>query len=133
MYGIDEKEMARVAKPEPMKTQLGLKAIRRKNANGYHYFIANLTPDDIEARVPLAVDFKGARWFNPLNGDISLVDYEGGNVAIQLRSGESMILQVYDDSMGGTLPKPVSTCLHQAPLPLPTLGPRTTETSTSRP
>ena len=121
MYGIDEKEMARVAKPEPMKTQLGLKAIRRKNANGYHYFIANLTPDDIDARVPLAVDFKGARWFNPLNGDISLVDYEGGNVAIQLRSGESMILQVYDDSMGGTLPKPVSTCLHQAP---PSVYPR---------
>ena len=121
MYGIDEKEMARVAKPEPMKTQLGLKAIRRKNANGYHYFIANLTPDDIDARVPLAVDFKGARWFNPLNGDISLVDYEGGNVAIQLRSGESMILQVYDDSMGGSLPKPVSTCLHQAP---PSVYPR---------
>ncbi len=121
MYGIDEKEMARVAKPEPMKTQLGLKAIRRKNANGYHYFIANLTPDDIDARVPLAVDFKGARWYNPLNGDISLVDYEGGNVAIQLRSGESMILQVYDDSMGGPLPKPVSTCLHQAP---PSVYPR---------
>ena len=121
MYGIDEKEMARVAKPEPMKTQLGLKAIRRKNANGYHYFIANLTPNDIDARVPLAVDFKGARWFNPLNGDISLVDFESDNVAIQLRSGESMILQVYDDSMGGPLPKPVSTCLHQAP---PSVYPR---------
>ena len=118
MYGIDEKEMARVAKPEPMKTQLGLKAIRRKNANGYHYFIANLTPENINACVPLAVDFKGARWFNPLNGDISLVDYEGGNVAISLRSGESMILQVYDNSMGGPMPKPVSTCLHQAKPPV---------------
>ena len=118
MYGIDEMEMARVAKPEPMKTQLGLKAIRRKNANGYHYFIANLTPNDIDTRVPLAVDFKGARWFNPLNGNISLVDYADGNIAIRLRSGESMILQVYDESMGGPLPTPVSTCLHQAPPPV---------------
>ena len=44
LYGINEKEMSQVAKAEAMKTQLGLKAIRRKNANGYHYFIANLTP-----------------------------------------------------------------------------------------
>ena len=121
MYGIDEKQMAKAAKPEMMKTQLGLKAIRRKNANGYHYFMANLTPNDIVARVPLAVDFKDARWFNPLNGNISLVDYEKGEVTIHLRSGESMILQVYNDSMGGSLPTPVSTCLHQA---LPTVNPK---------
>jgi len=118
MYGIDTRQMAQAAKPEPMKTQLGLKAIRRKNANGYHYFIANLTPNDINARVPLAVDFKGARWFNPLNGDVSLVDFANGNVAINLRSGESMILQVYDEPMGGPIPTPVSTCLHQAPPPV---------------
>ena len=118
MYGIDTQQMAQAAKPEPMKTQLGLKAIRRKNANGYHYFIVNLTPNDINARVPLAVDFKGARWFNPLNGDVSLVDFANGNVAINLRSGESMILQVYDEPMGGPIPTPVSTCLHQAPPPV---------------
>ena len=118
MYVIDENEMARAAKPEAMKTQYGLKAIRRKNTNGYHYFIANLTPNDIDTQVPLAVDFKGARWFNPLNGAISLVDYDGNNGAIRLRSGESMILQVYDEWMGGPLPTPVKTCLHQAPPPV---------------
>ena len=47
MYGIDATEMSHVAKPENLKTQLGLKAIRRKNAGGYHYFMANLTPSDI--------------------------------------------------------------------------------------
>ena len=100
MYGIDADEMARVAKPEPMKTQYGLKAIRRKNANGYHYFIANLTPNDIEKRIPLAIDFKGARWFNPLNGDIAMADFNEDGIGVSLRSGESMILQTYDEPMG---------------------------------
>ena len=98
MYSIDAAEMARAAKPEPMKTQLGLKAIRRKNANGYHYFIANLTSHDIEERVPLAVDFKGARWFNPLNGDIKMADFNDDGIGITLRSGESMILQTYSEA-----------------------------------
>ena len=117
MYGIDARQMSEVAKPEPMKTRLGLKAIRRKNANGYHYFIANLTPNDIDDRVSLAVDFNGARWFNPLNGNVSMVDFSFGEIAIQLRSGESTILQVYDEPLGGSMPTPVSTCLHQAPPP----------------
>ncbi len=118
MYGISETEMAKTAKPEPMKTKLGLKAIRRKNANGYHYFIANLTPNDISEQVPLAVDYQGARWFNPLNGEISHAEYEHGLMTISLRSGESMILQVYDNYMGGPHPKPVSSCLHNAPPPV---------------
>ena len=96
MYGIDAAEMARAAKPEPMKTKLGLKAIRRKNANGYHYFIANLTPQDISETVELAVPFKGATCFNPLSGDICAAQVDGQSVKICLRSGESMILQTSD-------------------------------------
>ena len=95
MYGIDAAEMARAAKPEVMKTGLGLKAIRRKNANGHHYFIANLTPDDIAGRVKLAVPFKDAKWFNPLNGDIYQTSFVGDSIDICLRSGESMILQTF--------------------------------------
>ena len=97
MYGIDEQAMARVAKAEEMKTRLGLKAIRRKNANGYHYFMANLTPDDIHQQVRLAVPLKGAKWFNPLNGNISDAVVSGNTVDICLRSGESMILQTWHD------------------------------------
>jgi hypothetical protein len=96
MYGIDAQQMAETAKSEPMKTRLGLKAIRRKNATGYHYFIANLTSEDIHQRVPLAVAFKDAKWFNPLNGEISDVAFDGNGVDICLRSGESMILQTFD-------------------------------------
>ena len=97
MHGIDAAAMARTAKPEVMKTQLGLKAIRRKNATGYHYFIANLTPRDIHERVQMAVPFKAAKWFNPLNGDISEASVGADGIDICLRSGQSMILQVFSD------------------------------------
>jgi len=98
MYGIDETAMARTAKPEAMKTKLGLKAIRRKNSHGYHYFIANLTPKDIHQKVMLAVPFKGAKWFNPLNGDIADASFDSDGIDISLRSGESMILQTFNTS-----------------------------------
>ena len=93
IYGEDASAMARFAKPETMKTQFHLKAIRRKTAEGWHYFIANLTPNDMEADVPLAVDFKGATLFNPMNGDITPAPINDGKVHLTLRSGESIILQ----------------------------------------
>ena len=97
IYGTDVSAMARTARPEPMKTTLGLKAIRRKNSTGYHYFMANLTPADIKQTVRLAVPFKSAKWFNPLNGDISEANVDENGLLISLRSGESMILQTFDE------------------------------------
>ena len=88
------------AKPETMKTKYGLKAIRRKNPTGYHYFIANLSPNDIHDHLPLAVSFKDAVWFNPLNGDIIPASISADSIDICLRSGESMILQTYDSILG---------------------------------
>ena len=117
MYGIDKQEMARAAKPEPMKTQYGLKAIRRKNPTGYHYFIANLTPKDLYTGVlyqELAVPFKDALWFNPLNGEITRAKIKDGKIQIELRSGESMILQTFDEAIPTDLPyraiAPYSIC-----------------------
>ena len=107
MYGVDKDAMAKAAKPETMKTQLGLKAIRRKNANGYHYFMANLTPRDIFTGVSyqeLAVPFKDALWFNPLNGEITRAKIEDGKIQIELRSGESMILQTFNEAIPTSLP-----------------------------
>ena len=99
IYGTRAADLMAAAKPEAMKTECGLKAIRRKNATGYHYFIANLSPDDIEDRLPLAVSFKDAAWFNPLNGEIMPANISGDSIAIRLRSGESMILQTYDEPL----------------------------------
>ena len=102
LYGIDEQQMGQVARPEEMKTQLGLKAIRRKNASGYHYFMANLSPNDVHQQVRLAVPFKRAVWFNPLTGEIREASFSNQSVDICLRSGESMILQTYSEAQALT-------------------------------
>ena len=100
IYGENDADMARFAQPELMKSKLGLKAIRRKNDNGYHYFIANLTPNDVDEDVTMAVPFKDALWFNPLNGDIARCECSNGNkVSIHLKSGESMILQLFNEEI----------------------------------
>lgn len=99
IYGTQEADLMAAAKLEALKRECGLKAIRRHNPTGYHYFIANLSPRDIQDRLPLAVSFKDAVWFNPLNGDITAATISGDSIDISLRSGESMILQVYDEPL----------------------------------
>ena len=109
IYGENDADMARFAQPELMKSKLGLKAIRRKNDNGYHYFIANLTPNDVDEDVTIAVPFKDALWFNPLNGDIARCECSNGNkVSIHLKSGESMILQLFDEEITANI-SPLNT------------------------
>ncbi|MCR4918977.1 MAG: glycosyl hydrolase family 2 [Prevotella sp.] len=98
-YSTDASLLSAAATPEAMKTRCSLKAIRRKNATGHHYFIANLTPDDIKTRQKLAVSFNDAYWFNPLNGNITRATFGNDGIDICLRSGESMILQTYDRPM----------------------------------
>jgi len=97
-YTTDAEALKSAATPEAMKTSCGLKAIRRKNATGYHYFMANLTPQDMSDYVKLAVPFKKALWFNPLNGDRYAVNVDDeGEILVDLKSGESMILQTFDN------------------------------------
>ena len=98
--GTRAEDLSRAARPEAIKAECGLKAIRRSNPDGHHYFIANLSPDDIADRVQLAVPFKRAVWFNPLNGDISPACVTGDSIDISLRSGESRILQVWTEDQG---------------------------------
>lgn len=106
-YSVNPSELMKAAKPETIKTQYGLKAIRRKNPTGYHYFIANLKPTDLytgERYQELAVPFKDALWFNPLNGEITRAKIKDGKIQIELCSGESMILQTFDDAVVAKLP-----------------------------
>ena len=92
IYGEDDAQMSRLAKAEPMRSQLHLRAIRRQNDSGHHYFIANLTPEDVEAFVPLAVGYAAATWFNPMDGSTRPATIDSGRLHIRLRSGESRIL-----------------------------------------
>jgi hypothetical protein len=96
IYGIDEAAMQRAAAPEVMRARHGLRAIRRTNDTGHHYFIANLTPDDKAAWMPLTVPFRDAAWFDPLTGEISAAMVRGNQVYVSLLSGQSRILQTFD-------------------------------------
>ena len=105
VYGEDAAEMARHATPERLKTDLGLHMIRRSNESDHHYFIANLSPNDVDASVPLAVAAGSATWFDPMTGDIRPADMTQGGLRIRLRSGESRILQTKQTLQ--TLPQPL--------------------------
>ena len=106
--GEQAADMARFCQPEAMKTACGLRAIRRKTADGWHYFIANLSPRDVEADVALAVPFESAIWFNPMNGDIRPASVSNHQLHIALKSGESRILQISNQSSIYVVPeKPV--------------------------
>lgn len=94
--GIDVPALAAAARPEAMKRELGLKMIRRSNPAGHHYFVANLTPRDVAARVPLAVEVGEAVWYNPMDSTFAPAGLRRGEVAVKLRSGESRILIVRD-------------------------------------
>ncbi|MDE6629214.1 MAG: glycosyl hydrolase family 2, partial [Muribaculaceae bacterium] len=94
--GIDDAALRAAAEPEQMRAALKLRAIRRSNPEGHHYFIANLTGNDAEAEVPLAVGFTDAVWFNPMDGSMTRARVShDGKVAVSLRSGESRILHTY--------------------------------------
>ncbi|MBP5513255.1 MAG: glycosyl hydrolase family 2 [Bacteroidaceae bacterium] len=117
IYGEQEQEMARLAKAESMRKDCHLRVIRRKTGNGHHYFIANLTPNDIDAIVPLAVNDKSGWWFNPMTGSIEVAEYTQKGFHVRLRSGESRILQVTN------LPNPETTAKAIAPATIQLQGP----------
>ncbi len=96
-YGCDDKAMQAAAKPEQMKTDLHLKMIRRRNDKGYHYFISNLTPNDVNCDVELAVKFSSAMLFDPITGKKYAADITNGKVNLNLRSGQSIILETFDE------------------------------------
>ena len=101
--------MAHFAKAEPMRTEQGLRCIRRQNDEGYHYFIANLTPRDVNDMLALAVPFGGATLYNPMTGDITPATIKDGKVQLNLRSGESIILKTSAQPSAPTVAQPKRT------------------------
>lgn len=112
----DAASLQEAASQELMRSQYGLRAIRRINSTGHHYFIANLTPNDVDARIPLAVSYKDARWFNPMTGEILAADFNADGIQISLRSGESMILQTYDTPLTTRSPRRMLPTTESKPL-----------------
>ncbi|MBQ2208987.1 MAG: glycosyl hydrolase family 2 [Prevotella sp.] len=117
IHGEDAQAMARYANAEPMRRDMRLRAIRRKNGDGaYHYFIANLTPNDMTEDVTLAVPFQGAIWYDPMTALTTPALVTDGKVRISLRSGQSRILQTTPHSSLSTHHSTLST--HHSSLPI---------------
>lgn len=95
----DENLFNEVCKPEPMRRQMGLRFIRRANDTGYHYFISNLTDKDVADYVELAVNFESAALFNPIDGTIKRALVKDGKIYLNLKSGESVILQTFNNDI----------------------------------
>lgn len=89
------------AMPEAMKTSFDLSCVRRKNSDGYHYFISALTNRDTEGWIPLAVPARSAVLYNPMNGTSGKACLRQNNgkaeVYLQLVSGESVILRTFTE------------------------------------
>ena len=81
---------------ECMRTEDGLSCIRRSNPQGYHYFISNLQPKDVDNFIQLGVDFKDAVIYNPMDGTVGKAQVKDGKVRIQLASGQSIILRTFN-------------------------------------
>lgn len=77
IYNIEGRELARYAKPEELRTLLKMKMTRRRVGDAYRYFVANLTPNDVQDDVTLAST--------------------GNRVEVSLRSGESCFIDASND------------------------------------
>lgn len=92
--------------PEEMKTKFGLQAIRRVNATGHHYFISSLQNKGVDEWITLGTSAASAALFNPMTGECgeARVRQTDGKtqVYLQLKSGESIILQTYNQPLAAT-------------------------------
>ena len=88
---------------EEMKTKFGLQAIRRVNDTGHHYFISSLQSKGVDQWITLGTTAAAAALFNPMtgeSGEARLREINGKTqVYLQLKSGESIILQTYNQPL----------------------------------
>jgi hypothetical protein len=85
--------------PRESLADTGLQCIRRSFDGGHHYFIANLTAKPIDGWVPLSVNFASIEILDPLTGATGLAATRSGTtgqVYLQLKPGESIILRTFD-------------------------------------
>ncbi len=87
---------------EELKTKAQLQFIRRKNNTGYHYFISALKGEDTDTWITLPGKAQSVVFFNPLNGHAGMAEIKQNDqqtkVHIQLKSGESLVMQTYTNN-----------------------------------
>ena len=94
------------AQPEEMKTTYGLQCIRRSNNTGHHYFLSCLQAEGVNGWVTLGVSAECVWIFDPLTGEKGRAQtrlQEGRlQVRLQLESGQSLLLQTFNEPMKST-------------------------------
>jgi hypothetical protein len=77
----------------------GGKMIRRKNADGYHYFMAMLKNNPVDGWIPISVKAESAVFYDPLTGKTGKAALRENNgkteIYLQLKPGQSMILKTF--------------------------------------
>ena len=99
---VNVKELLRMAQPEELRTRLGLRFIRRTNPYGHHYFIANLTPNDVDDYISLSVSYRKALWYSPMTDEYSDIEEKDGKIRVSLLSGESRFLLLLGNGQSDT-------------------------------
>ncbi len=85
-------------------TDTGLKFVRRQFDGGKYYYIVNHTSKEINEFVPLNYSGKQVALMNPENGNFGIGEIQNNSVRIQLKSGESLIIQASENT-DITIPK----------------------------
>jgi len=85
-------------------TDTGLKFVRREFDGGKYYYIVNHTSKEINEFVPLNYSGKQVALMNPENGNFGIGEIQNNSVKIQLKSGESLIIQASENT-DITIPK----------------------------
>lgn len=85
-------------------TDTGLKFVRRQFDGGKYYYIVNHTSKEINELVPLNYSGKQVALMNPENGNFGIGEIQNNSVRIQLKSGESLIIQASENT-DITIPK----------------------------
>ncbi|MFA6778373.1 MAG: glycosyl hydrolase [Paludibacteraceae bacterium] len=84
---------------EEFKTKANLQYIRRRNRDGYHYFVSALKAEDTDVWITLPKHSESVVIFNPINGQkgkAQIKQVHGKTkIRLQLKSGESLILQTF--------------------------------------
>lgn len=80
----------------------GLRYTRRKDANGWIYFISNPPGNAaVNAWIPLGVTGSSAALFDPMTGKTGMAGYSNSRICLQLEPAGSIIVKVFDHEVTG--------------------------------
>lgn len=78
-------------------TDVGLKFIRRKTADGKYYYLVNHTPNNIDTTITIETEAASVIILDPQTGETGLakstLNKTGTSVKVQIKSGEALILK----------------------------------------